>query len=32
MALIKIIQPNEGELKKVYEDLIQSRGQIALVH
>lgn len=34
MALIDIIQPNEaeGELKEVYEDLIQSRGQIAEVH
>ena len=34
MALIEVIQPEEaeGELKQIYDDLIQSRGQIAEVH
>lgn len=34
MPLIDVIQPNEaeGELKTVYDNLIQSRGQIAEVH
>ena len=34
MALIKVIQPEEaeGELKKIYDDLIHSRGRLAEIH